>query len=74
MYQSIPSLTNPAGEFFRKSEFPTPGHKEISKLRPLGQRNRAKAPPRGNYLKKNSAKTKYGTEMIKNSTGNANMF
>ena len=32
------------GEFFRKSEFLTPGHKEGAKPRPLGQKNRAEAP------------------------------
>ena len=43
-------------EMFWKSEFPTPQHRENAKPQPLGQKNGAKAPPRGNYFKKSSRK------------------
>ena len=44
-----PPPGKPMGNFW-KGKFPTPGHKESAKHRPLGQINRAKAPPPGNYF------------------------
>ena len=56
MYQSIPSLTTPhsgkpPGNFL-KGRIPHPGHKGSAKPRPLGQKTRAKNPPRGQLFKK----------------------
>ena len=70
LYQSIPSHppVQTPGEFFPKGKFPTPGHKERAKSRPLGQ-NRAKTPHSGQLFSKIEQKgTKHETEIMKNST------
>ena len=65
MYQSIPSLTTTPGEFFERVN--SPGHKESAKPWPLGQKNRAKTPPRGNYFQKSSKKKQYSNaDMFRN--------
>ena len=73
MYQSIPSLTipldNSPGNFFEGANFSPLGHRESEKPRPLGQKNRSKAPPPGQLFSKIQQKnTKYEIEIMKNST------
>ena len=52
-----------------RANSPSPGHKESAKFCPLGQINRAKTPPRGNYfLKCSKNPTEHKKEITKNST------
>ena len=75
MYQSNPNLTiptpgRPKGNFLKGRILPPPPErKESAKASPLRQKNRAKAPAlRQLFLKIQQKKTKYGTEIMKNST------
>ena len=68
MYQSIPSLTMPPGrppgtDFFERANSPSPEHKESVKIRPLGQKNRAKAPPQGNCFQNSAKKRNMGQKL-----------
>ena len=58
----------PPGNIFERVNSPLPGHKESAKARPMGQKNRATAPPPGQLFSKMHQKTKHGTETMKNST------
>ena len=49
---------HPPQNFFESANFPSPGHKENAKSRPLGQKNREKPHPWGNYFQKSSKKHK----------------
>ena len=63
------------GEFFKSSDSPPPEHKESGKPQPLGQKNRAKTPPRGNYFQKSSKKKhKTWDRNFEKQYWNVNMF
>ena len=46
----------PPGNVFERANSPPTGHEESAKPQLLGQKNRAKTPPPGNYFQKSSQK------------------
>ena len=68
-FQARPPPGQTPGKFFERANSPSPGHKESAKPLSLGQKNRARTQPWGNYFQNSSKKnTKHETEIIKNST------